>query len=676
MSNLNETLNPFGKFCMTIGHLPSSYMLSLSYEEQVLWFCDFLEKKVIPAIDNNAEAVKEIQDFLKTLDLQDEVNNKLDEMAENGELESLIAVYLQSNAIISFDTVQDMVDSELLVDGSTVRTLGYYELNDGGGATYKIVNDPSLNTDNSFVILLQNDLKAKLIYNSEISILQLGARSQKNNIRYDIHDYITKYITKNEQSYRKFALFIPQGIYYTSPIEIVSENYKIYGVSTNSGKRKPTILSAWGNQEYIIKCGSSLNGSGYGTIENITFSSALYDDSYNRTSYYTISNACLVYNWVYYMTSNYLCFEYIVGSAFKISTSWELWFSWLDFYHINAFGKGVFIFDEVMENVENGNLSDCSFNYLRFEQLMGDCIVFKENCKGLNLHFGTINVEPSVVTDGGTIWNDYTTNITLEKLDCVVAIEGPTTFIIDNIQLNNFYWKYYTLNNLNYVFGDIIQIRNSNIIYQAVINTIALYFANNNVSLIRSIGNVYDNYMSKILVNNVVNNSPYNLLLNIKNLSKIELKSPLSGRERENRYITQFGSMIPCYKNIYNNVLSVKGLLNYDENSVNPEKVVITSNNELTGIGKRLFGFLFNSRNFYLRAKIEDGQSLDVAIYGYNPETDNFSKIGESSLLGTGDYERYEITLDNKTKMYGSICYFQIVNNNESTSISLDTFSN
>ncbi|MBQ5474975.1 MAG: hypothetical protein IIT65_09865, partial [Lachnospiraceae bacterium] len=75
-------LNPFGRFCCTIGNLPTSYMESLTYEEQLMWFCRFLDEKVIPAVNENADAIIELQNYLKNLDLQDEVNNKLDEMAE------------------------------------------------------------------------------------------------------------------------------------------------------------------------------------------------------------------------------------------------------------------------------------------------------------------------------------------------------------------------------------------------------------------------------------------------------------------------------------------------------------------------------------------------------------------------------------------------------------------
>lgn len=100
-----ETLRPFTRFCCTIGNLPTSYMESLTYEEQLIWLCNYLENVVIPAVNNNAEAVKELQDlyvvlkdyvdnYFNNLDVQQEINNKLDAMAADGSLTNLIKSYI------------------------------------------------------------------------------------------------------------------------------------------------------------------------------------------------------------------------------------------------------------------------------------------------------------------------------------------------------------------------------------------------------------------------------------------------------------------------------------------------------------------------------------------------------------------------------------------------------
>lgn len=105
MINL-ENLKPFPKFCYSIGYIPTSYKLSMTYEEQLIWFCDFLENTVIPAVNNNAHATEELQNlyvelknyvdnYFENIDVQEEINNKLDDMAESGELAELIEQFIK-----------------------------------------------------------------------------------------------------------------------------------------------------------------------------------------------------------------------------------------------------------------------------------------------------------------------------------------------------------------------------------------------------------------------------------------------------------------------------------------------------------------------------------------------------------------------------------------------------
>ena len=79
-----------------------------------------------------------VNNYFENLDVQEEINNKLDDMAESGELEEIIASYLNVNSVLAFDTLASLVASENLVEGSTVRTLGHTTYNDNGGEFYKI----------------------------------------------------------------------------------------------------------------------------------------------------------------------------------------------------------------------------------------------------------------------------------------------------------------------------------------------------------------------------------------------------------------------------------------------------------------------------------------------------------------------------------------------------------
>lgn len=175
-------LKPFTRFCMTIGNLPSSYLVSMTYEEQLLWLCDYLEKTVIPTINNNSEATKEIQElfnqlknyvehYFDNLDVQEQINNKLDEMAESGELTEIIGQYLKLVGLLCFNTLTDLKNSTNLIDGSFVKTLGENEYNDGNGYFYKIrtlLNTDTIDEKNIIALTNFKTLIAERIFNNTI----------------------------------------------------------------------------------------------------------------------------------------------------------------------------------------------------------------------------------------------------------------------------------------------------------------------------------------------------------------------------------------------------------------------------------------------------------------------------------------------------------------------------
>lgn len=111
--------------------------------------------------ENLTNAFTELQNYVNNyfdnLDVQDEIDNKLDEMAENGELTEIIAQYLQLAGVLAFNTLNDMKDAENLINGSITKTLGTVSYNDGYGHFYKIRT--LLNTDvidNDNIVALSN----------------------------------------------------------------------------------------------------------------------------------------------------------------------------------------------------------------------------------------------------------------------------------------------------------------------------------------------------------------------------------------------------------------------------------------------------------------------------------------------------------------------------------------
>ena len=178
-------------------------------------FCKLVEK-VNEVVGNENEITKEvnsIKDYLDTLDLQDEVNEKLDEMAESGELQEIVATYLNANALWCFDSVNDMKNATNLINGSYAKTLGYYEKNDGGSATYKIRTITNNDVvDNMIIIQMTNEnLVAELNEKNTINIKQLGAKNS------DLNTNNNDIVTFLNCAYNNFnEIVIPSGEYYLS----------------------------------------------------------------------------------------------------------------------------------------------------------------------------------------------------------------------------------------------------------------------------------------------------------------------------------------------------------------------------------------------------------------------------------------------------------------------------
>ena len=239
-----NTLPNFKRFCMTIGELPTSYLETMTYYEMLVWFTEYMKNTIIPTINNNGLAVQELQDkyielknfvdnYFDNLDVQEEINNKLDQMVTDGTLPEIIASYLNSKAVFGFDSVESMKNSTNLINGSYAETLGYHTKNDGGNALYKIRNITNDDVvDNMFIIPLNNEnLIAELIVDENVNVMQLGAYGNDNNDDTLIFNKAYEFCFKNNK-----IMYIPKNTYKVSNINLKSINIKCNGYINNSEK--------------------------------------------------------------------------------------------------------------------------------------------------------------------------------------------------------------------------------------------------------------------------------------------------------------------------------------------------------------------------------------------------------------------------------------------------------
>lgn len=170
----------FVTYCATL--IPTVFDNSLSYYEALCALAKWMQDNLVNVVNNNAAVTEQyiklteelqsyVENYFENLDVQDEIDHKLDEMAAAGTLQEIIASYLEANVAWTFDTVADMKLATNLVDGSYAMTLGFHAIGDGGGALYKITDT---GTANEMDVIAVDALYATLVP-TEANPLQFGA---------------------------------------------------------------------------------------------------------------------------------------------------------------------------------------------------------------------------------------------------------------------------------------------------------------------------------------------------------------------------------------------------------------------------------------------------------------------------------------------------------------------
>ena len=196
-----------------------------------------------------------VDNYFENLDVQEEINNKLEEMVETGELQEIIAEFLNSKAIFAFDTITEMKESTNLISGSYVRTNGYYAINDGGGAYYSITDtEPE-----SYYETLESGLYAQMIFiNESITVKQFGAYGDNS------HDDTSAFNTALSIGKK---LIVPKSTYLVDYLNIV-DNSTIDGCDSIINTAIPSTN--------LNKIGSNV------ILKNITINSTNTNREWNR----------------------------------------------------------------------------------------------------------------------------------------------------------------------------------------------------------------------------------------------------------------------------------------------------------------------------------------------------------------------------------------------------------
>lgn len=277
-----EKVKPTGLFTNYIYKaIPLAFDESMSYYETLCGLLSYLKDTIIPTLNNNADAIVEVQNlmtqlqnyvdnYFENLDVQQEINNKLDEMAESGELTDIIAQYLELAGVLAYNNITELKNAENITNGSICKTLGFNTLNDGGGAFYKIrtiTNQDTIDEYSIIAIINDNSLVAELINTHEMTLETFGcvgdgttddSTKLKNALLYCKNNKIK--LTTNGKEY-----------YINDDITIDHEYFDLNNATLKMNNHNITLTNISIFTNGIIKNGNIILDGGRNLLSYITF---------------------------------------------------------------------------------------------------------------------------------------------------------------------------------------------------------------------------------------------------------------------------------------------------------------------------------------------------------------------------------------------------------------------
>lgn len=405
MNNFNK-LRPFPWFC--INNFP---FIEQTFDEINIWnLLGRVVGKLNEVIENAnkmgvqvkdlTNLVNQLQEYIEhyfdNLDVQEEINNKLDQMVESGELESIINNIL-TLSIYTFNTMNEAIDYDL-------QTNARFKVTDRN-SLYIVGNDDETTTDGIFKIELNNGNFAYLQYDSSVNFEITGqvCEEDRNYSKVDMKQYleiILNRIINNNANITEIVF--NSGTWLFSPtcinLGINNKSLNIKGKTPvrvfngYSGKSFTNFAPYNDEQTYIIKLGGNPSfqsnpiGSRGLSISDIRFTS-IQDNNDDITP--------LITKGALYIDNNSggifprLDFYKINGVCLAIRASFELDFGVVNIRTKANYDYDAIIFDDIIgSNATYNNISSCNFETLRMENCAGNYVYIHPKS---NFDMNTIN---------------------------------------------------------------------------------------------------------------------------------------------------------------------------------------------------------------------------------------------------------------------------------------------
>lgn len=239
------------KFIYTLGVLPTSYLMSMTYQEQVTWLCNYIQTTLIPQINEDVEAIQELQNlyellrtyvntsieefetsvnnevqsledfmnnYFNNLDVQEEIDRKLDIMASNGTLAQIIEDYATIPELTSRVQTLESNDKNTIIligdsygDGTDTESRTYWSNRIGnilhkntinmceGSAGYVRTGNRGRNFNDNLNLAYNstsfdnNDVDKIIVYGGYNDYMNISAEDFENGVNIFLENAKTKY---------------------------------------------------------------------------------------------------------------------------------------------------------------------------------------------------------------------------------------------------------------------------------------------------------------------------------------------------------------------------------------------------------------------------------------------------------------------------------------------------
>lgn len=647
-----DALTNYGLLCKIVEYL--NQVIASQNEVQGV------TEEIVTAFNNLYDYV---HDYFDNLDVQEEINNKLDAMVEDGTLQEIITTYIQSNVAWTFDTVADMQASTNLIEGSYARTIGYYSANDGGGALYKIKSSTGVTADEAFIVTVNDDLVAEMVIeNDTVNFRQLGAKSEEDTsyAHTDCKNYLEKYMNKLDNiGNDTISLFIPAGIWCFSETLLNRDHgFNIYGEKsfaiTTEGTDNSTIIAPVAtNQKHIWKIGGT---SDYSEAEcpmvynwnlnNLIFSTAQYTTNRAIVTLLHVTKAALYLDAVTAGRSEFLQFNQVDGTALAITSSWENYFGILNFRRIYDFNTPAihFVRSHSVAGATSPDISSIDIQEIMMEGINGDYIYSDSDSSLAELQIGNMNIESRLVQATGTEQGTIITNNSSKTADVHCSLFNIGQFMgvmIDQIKLSNFVnYKFTSSDDGTIYINDRIFTFRASSMFQIVVNKIISNYNRGLVTLAYKPADYMVNNRSRLIVDNFAtysellpNNYP---LVEAQFFPYIEVKNVTNSM---GTVMEEYGS-IPLYKHAM--CSGNNQYVCYDSGATNPLHLAVRRK---TTMNQTIAIFTANPNlDMIVRIKAKSGLTGKIGYRATEPGGSETYYNGPT-YTGTGDWQYVQMNL-------------------------------